>query len=315
MKIIAAYLGVVLIWSTTPLAIAWSGQVDGFVFGVASRMCLGLLFIALILLLMRTRLTWHIKARKAYLIGGLGIYGGMIAVYWAAQHIPSGWVSLLFGLTPIFSAIMASIWLHDELLTHNRLLGMLLGLTGLAFVVGQSLHWGTSAALGVMGVLLSSLIHSASAVWVKRIKANVSGFHLTAGSLLVATPLFVLTWLASTPDFSATLQAVENAPLQTSLAIVYLAFFGSVLGFSLYFYVLQHIQATRVALISLMTPVTSIWLGHYLNHEVVSVNIVLGAVLILFGLAIFELGGKPLPKWVPFRPNLGFVNTDKEKTK
>jgi len=53
----------------------------------------------------------------------------------------------------------------------------------------------------------------------------------------------------------------------------------------------------------LVTPVTSLLLGHLFNNEALTLNIMLGAALIIAGLAVFELGGKPLPKWVPFRPN------------
>jgi len=67
--------------------------------------------------------------------------------------------------------------------------------------------------------------------------------------------------------------------------------------------VLKHVEATKVALISLVTPVTSLLLGHLFNNEALTLNIMLGAALIIAGLAVFELGGKPLPKWVPFRPN------------
>jgi drug/metabolite transporter (DMT)-like permease len=53
-----------------------------------------------------------------------------------------------------------------------------------------------------------------------------------------------------------------------------------------------------------MTPITSLFLGYYLNNEPITPQIILGASLIIGGLAIFELGGKPLPKWIPFRPNV-----------
>jgi len=303
MPIPLAYFGVVLIWSTTPLAIAWSGDAAGFVFGVSSRMLLGLILIFIFATIMRTKLIWHAKARLAYLYGGLGIYASMLVVYWAAQQIPSGWVSVLFGLTPIFSAIMASFWLENEHLTRHRMSGIILGLIGLLVVFGSSLSLSETAVLGVFGVILSGIIHSASAIWVKRVNAKISAISMTAGSLLVATPLFVLTWLCVKSGFEETHQILNHAPNYSLIAIAYLALFGSVFGFSLYFFVLQHVEATRVALISLITPITSLLLGHYFNDEAITLNILLGAGLIISGLALFELGGKPLPKWVPFRPN------------
>lgn len=298
-----AYFGVVLIWSTTPLAIAWSVDAAGFVFGISSRMILGTVFALLFTFFMKKHLVWHRLAILAYIYGGLGLYGGMMCVYWASQFIPSGWVSLLFGLTPIFSAIMASIWLEGELLTKHRLLGMFFGFGGLLFIFGSSLSLNITAFLAVCGVLLSGMIHSASAVWVKRTHAQISALTMTAGSLLISAPLFFITWLLTTDGLSQTITELYQAPTYAIASILYLSLFGSVLGFSLYYYVLKHVQATRVALISLLTPITSLMLGHYLNAEMLSINIFIGAALIISGLAIFELGGKPLPKWIPFRPN------------
>jgi len=303
MPISLAYFGVVAIWSTTPLAIAWSGQAAGFLFGITSRMVLGVVLIFIFAQLMRKKVVWHKQARLAYLYGGLGLYAGLILVYWAAQFIPSGWVSLLFGLTPIITAIMASWWLEGELVTRARMIGMMVGFSGLLLIFAQSLTWSDSAIFGVCGVLLSGTLHAASAIWVKRVNADVSGISMTAGSLCVATPLFVLTWLFTSPDIGSVIRSLQDAPPYTVWSILYLSLFGSVFGFSLYFHVLKHVEATRVALIALITPITSLALGHFLNQEPITFNIILGAALIVSGLAVFELGGKPLPKWIPFRPN------------
>ncbi|MDQ6994311.1 MAG: DMT family transporter [Mariprofundaceae bacterium] len=146
---------------------------------------------------------------------------------------------------------------------------MLLG-TILAFIfaalIGKKVIWHRRACttylyagLGIYG----GMIHSASAVWVKRTRTQVSGISMTVGSLMVATPLLLITWaLTSQASMDEAWASMMAAPLHTSISIAYLALFGSVFGFSLYFYVLQHVEAMRVALISLMTPITSLMLGH-----------------------------------------------------
>ena len=94
MSITAAYLGIIIIWSTTPLAIKWSGDGPGFLFGVTSRMLIGLFICLLILAFMRVRLQWHRQAVYTYLAASLGIFGSMLLVYWGAQYITSGMVSV-----------------------------------------------------------------------------------------------------------------------------------------------------------------------------------------------------------------------------
>ena len=241
-----AYTGVVMIWSTTPLAIAWSTHAAGFLFGVSSRMLLGALLAFATVLLMRKKLIWHAHARRAYLYGGLGIYGSMIMVYWGAQFVPSGWIALLFGLSPIFSALMAMLWLEGEPLTSQRMLGMLLGFAGLLVIFWQSLTLNPDAVWAVGAILMASMTQSAAAVWVKRVNAPVPAITMTAGSLAVAAPLFLLTWLFSQDAPLAMHEIWQTAPNFALASIAYLALFGSVLGFALYFYVLQHVLPSYV---------------------------------------------------------------------
>jgi len=82
-------------------------------------------------------------------------------------------------------------------------------------------------------------------------------------------------------------------PARAAFSIVYLGIVGSVLGFALYYYVLRHVETTRVALITLVTPVLALVLGRILNDEPVQAEVYTGTATILAGLLLFEYG-KPL---------------------
>lgn len=284
MSVPLAYLGVIMIWSTTPLAIFWSSQGAGFLLGVTSRMVIGAMLALVLTALLGLGMRWHRQALHAYLAAGLGIFGSMLAVYWSAQYIPSGWIAVIYGMSPLATSLMASRWLEGESLTGRRVAGILMGLAGLTVIFGSSLHLDSHAAMGVAGVLAAMSIQSACAVWVKRIDAGLPAVVLTSGGLAVAAPLFVLVWLLAGATVPASL------PVRTIGAIGYLALFGSVLGFAMYFHVLRHVQATRVALITLVTPVTALALGHALNGEALTPGVLAGAAMILSGLALFEMG-------------------------
>nr|WP_245232359.1 DMT family transporter [Thiorhodococcus minor] len=255
----AAFIGVVLIWATTPLAIKWSSESAGFLFGVTSRMVLGVFICLALVALMSRRVRWHRKALHTYLAAGLGIWGAMSCVYWASQFIPSGLISVLFGLTPIVTALLAALWLGERALTPGRLLGIALGIGGLALIFGQSLALGGSALLGVGGVCASVLIHAASAVWVKRIRARLHPLETTTGALLIAVPLFLLSWALLDAEIPSGITP------RSAWSILYLACFGSALGFILYYDVLHRVEASRVALITLITPVLALFLGQIAN--------------------------------------------------
>jgi len=284
MSIPLAYVGVILIWSTTPLAIQWSGQEVGFLFGITSRMLLGVIAGLAVALVMGLKLPWHSAARHTYLAAGLGLFFAMLSVYWASQYIPSGWISVLFGMTPIVTGVMASIWLDEQALIPARIAGMLLGVAGLAIMLLGAQSLGTAAPLGIAGMIFSVTAYSASAVAIKRIGADIPALATTIGGLGVTVPLLLaMYYLTGEP-------LPRAIPVRAAVSIVYLGIIGSVLGFAMYYYVLRHVEATRVALITLVTPVIALLLGHGLNGEPLRPEVWVGTTAILSGLLLFEYG-------------------------
>jgi drug/metabolite transporter (DMT)-like permease len=283
MSIPAAYLTVILIWSTTPLAIKWSAQGAGFAFAVASRMAIGLAVAAILLAVWRVGLPLHRRARMSYLAGGVGLFGAMTLTYWGAQYIPSGLVSVLFGLSPLITGLMALLWLEEEALTPAKLAGMLCGLAGLAAIFGDRAEMAGSHALaGVAALLAAVTLSSARLVWVKRIGDDSPPLATTAGILAVSLPLFGLVWWLTDGHVPVAM------PARTGAAIVYLGVFGSVLGFALYYYVVKHLETGKVALITLVTPVMALLLGSLLNGESVGARVWAGTALIGVGLSLHQ---------------------------
>lgn len=283
MSVPAAYLTVILIWSTTPLAIKWSTLGTSFAFAVVSRMAIGLGVAVSLLAVWRTGLPLHRRARQSYLAGGLGLFGAMTLTYWGAQYIPSGLVSVLFGLSPLITSLMALRWLDEEALTPARVAGLLLGLAGLIAIFGDSRALGGGHVVAGMVALLAAVtVYSASLVWVKRIGDDSPPLATTAGALAVSLPLFGLVWWLADGRVPAAL------PARAGLAILYLGVFGSVLGFALYYYVIKHMETARVSLITLVTPVSALMLGSLLNGEQVGLRVWLGTGLIVLGLGAHQ---------------------------
>jgi drug/metabolite transporter (DMT)-like permease len=273
-------VGVILIWSTTPLAIQWSSVGGGYLFGVTARMVLGLIFCLLAILITGTDVPWHRRARLAYLAAGVGIYGAMSLVYFGAQYVPSGWIAVLFGLSPLVTSVFSAIWLSEHSLTPAKVAGLLLGLGGLLVIFSSGETFGADVGFGMLAVLGSTLLHAGSAVWVRRLSEGLPAIAVTGGGLMVAVPAFVLTWFAFDGVWP------QMLPERTRFAIVYLALFGSVLGFFWYYYLLRRLEAVRVNLLTLVTPVTALLLGHWLNGEAILVSVWTGALLIVTGLAV-----------------------------
>lgn len=285
MQVPAAYIGVILIWSTTPLAIKWSSEGAGFLFGATSRMVLGAVVCLLLVRLLGRTIPWDPAARRTYLAGTLGVYGAMLTVYWSSQFIPSGLISVLFGLTPLLTGLLAAWILHEYTLTPVRMVGIGFGIAGLAWIFGADLGLGPEAAWGIGGVLVSTLLHSTSTVLVKQAGADLPALSVNGGALGIGALLYVATWLVI--DGAAWPAAV---PLRASASIVYLGIVGSVIGFSLYFFALRRLPATHMGMVPLVTPVLALLLGNTLNDEPIAAAVWLGTALISTGLVLYQWG-------------------------
>lgn len=278
-----AYLVVILIWSTTPLGIVWSGQGVHYTFPLFARMAIGLVVCLLWLSLMRTRFPLDAQSRQSYAIAGVSIWASMLCTYWGARFIPSGMISVVFGLSPIMTGLFAWLWLHEDAFSPLKTAGMLLGLLGLTLVFGGSMQLGGNSHWGIAAILGAVALQAWGLVAVKRIRADIPAVAQTAGALFVTVPLSGLS-LMLLDGWPA------QVPLRAALATFYLGVFGSVVGFSLYYFLIKHISAGRVALITLITPVTALLLGMALNGERLTLNVAAGSALILLGLALYEWG-------------------------
>nr|WP_305891646.1 DMT family transporter [Methylomonas sp. WSC-6] len=276
-----AYLGVVLIWSTTPLAIKWSSVDVSFVFGVTARMCIGAVCLFLLMLLARQPLRLNRKALQTYLAVALQLYLSMLITYWGAQYIPSGWVSVIFGLSPFMTAFLAAAFLKERSLGLGKLISYVMGIIGLLVMFNSALEINELAIQGMLAMLMATFLYSVSSVWVKQIRAELPALTQISGGMLFALPAYLVTWYWL--DAAALPVAVSQ---QTQLAILYLGMIATPIGFALFYYLLIYLPATSVAMITLITPVFSLLLGYFVNQEPLTLKIAFGSGLIVLALAI-----------------------------
>ncbi len=194
MSVPAAFLAVVLIWSTTPLAVKWSSEGAGFLPGALGRMGLATLLCLALVIGLRQRLPWHREARYTYAASSLGVYGALLCVYWGALYIPSGLIAVLFGLTPLVTGVFARVVLKERGLTPAKLAGTLLGLAGLAVIFASGAALGPHAREGIEVVLLGVVLNAAGLVLVKRFNSSLPSLATTTGALLVLAGLVLHQW-------------------------------------------------------------------------------------------------------------------------
>lgn len=287
MSVPAAFITVILLWSTTPLAIKWSADGVGFLAGVTARMLIGLVLCLLVLGLLRIPMHWReAPARRVYLITGFSIFGAMMAVYWGAQYIPSGMVAVIYGMAPILTGVLAAWLLQEQTLTPMRIGGSLLGLGGLMMIFSHGFSGGPMMLFGILMVMLSMSIHAFSAVLLKRLTMPVHPLAMTTGGLMIAVPLFVTSYLLAQPG--PELLPLAQVSVRALASIVYLGVCATVVGFGLYYFLLSRVTAGSLSLVTLITPVLALYWGAIFNGESPSIDTLIGTVMIIGGLGLYQ---------------------------
>lgn len=288
MGVPAAYLGLIAIWSTTPLAIKWSSDGVSFLFGSATRMCLGLACVLLLCLLRGLPLRRDRAAITAYATAAIGIFPAMFSAYWGAQFIPSGWLAIVFGLSPMVTAVLSRLLLPGHTMTGMRVLAQLCGVAGLAVVFQSGVAIGTQAVYGVAAILASTFFHCLSSVLVKRLNSDLPAMSLVAGGLCLSVPAYLACWFLFDGQWPT---VVSKHAL---IAILYLGCIATTCGFVMFYFVLKHMQPGQVALVSLISPLAALALGHWFNGEALEPRVLTGAALVLVALALHEV----VPGWL-----------------
>ncbi|MEO1103468.1 MAG: DMT family transporter [Pseudomonadota bacterium] len=233
----------------------------------------------------------------------LGLFNNAIPfslIVWGQTEITAGLAAILNATTPLFTALIAGAALADERLTATKLLGIGLGIAGVAVMIGPQ----TILTLGddlfhQLAVLGAALSYGIAAVFGRRfgragIKPIVVAAGQTSASACIMVPLALLIDGAAflgTDSALVWLAVVANACLSTGLAYI------------LYFTVLGRAGATNVALVTVLVPVVAVLMGALLLSEAIGVMQLVGMALIFAGLAVMD--GRLLDRLRP-RPGKRF---------
>ena len=229
----------------------------------------------------RQRRDWLVIAVVGFLQFSLN-YG---LVFWGEQRISSGLAAVLQSTFPAFGLVIAHFYLPDEPITAKKVVGVLLGFTGVAIVFSHQLSIaGQSALLGCIALVLSALCGSYGNVLVKAYGTQIDPFVLAAGQMVCGFPPLLALGIVT-----------EGNPFRlhwTGTAIValaYLVIVGSVLAFTLFYWLVRHMDVLNTMLISLVTPVVAVVLGMIVLHEQLNWRLFAGAACIIAGLGFIML--------------------------
>lgn len=198
------------------------------------------------------------------------------------KTVASGIASVLNATTPLFALLAAHIF-SDEKLSTRKLAGVLLGVVGVAILIGhQRLDAGGMTLAGVLFCLAGSLSYGLAGQWGRRLRGKPP--LVSATGQLIASSL-ILSVLAAVIDQPWTL---PRPSAQTLLALAGLAALSTSLAYVIFFRILAVSGPTNVMLTTLLIPITGIGLGVSLLGEALEMRHIVGALVIGLGLLVID---------------------------
>jgi drug/metabolite transporter (DMT)-like permease len=276
------FLALGFMWGSSYLFIKLAVDSFGTFTLVALRLLIGAAFLWVVLRASRTPLP---RERRAYMhlvvMSIVNITIPFALITWAEQSVDSALAAILNSTVPLMVIVIAPMFLPDEPIRLNGLLGLAIGFAGVVLIVSPGLMGATATAAGQLALLGSSLAYAIGNVYARK---NVRGlppmipavFQVTFALVTVGLIALVLErpWETSRPDFEAW------------FSVIWLGILGSGMAYLAYFRLLSRWGATRTSLVAYLLPIVGIVLGFLVLQEPIDVTLIAGTALVIAGVAL-----------------------------
>jgi drug/metabolite transporter (DMT)-like permease len=201
---------------------------------------------------------------------------------WGEIHIDSALAAILNGTTPLFTIILAHLFIADDRMTPVKVMGTLLGFGGLALLIAPSLFQGVHATTwGLMAVTVAAASYGVAIVYTRK---NLRGLPPLVGptAQLVMATVYIL-------PLSLFIERPFNLPVPSWPAlgsILSLSMVGTALAFVVYYHSLEKMSATNLSMVTYLVPVIGVILGIVVLNEQPGWNAYAGCALILSGVMV-----------------------------
>lgn len=300
---VAVNLGIVyVVWGSTYLAIAYVVESMPPLLAAGARfVTAGSLLVAFLVARDRWqrargttssegRLRWPrgVEWRTAFIVGSLLLLGGNGMVSVAEQTIPSGIAAVIIATTPIWLSVFDA-FLTRRMPSPVAIGGLVVGLVGVAILLLPSGDIDSLNPAGIGILVVATLCWASGSLYARR-GPLPSNHLLGTGMEQLAGGLALLTVAAATGEVGAF--RAEGVTTASLLGLAFLVVFGSLVAFTAYVWLLNHVAVTTVATYAYVNPVVAVALGIAFRGETLSLRSLLAAGLII-GAVVAMVSGRP----------------------
>ncbi len=237
--------------------------------GTAALVLLGFLFV-------KKRLQEFIQYWKVlFFIGLVNSALPFSFLAYASLTLNAGILSIINALTPVFTALVAHLWLKDKM-TKMQLLGMLIGFAGITYLVWDKMNWDAVSWLPIVAAVMTTVSYGLAANTTKKYLKEVSPITATAGTLFFAALFMMVLALFFLPDFSV----IPALSWGYALALGALC---TAFAYLLFFRLIQNIGPSKAVSVTFIIPIFSFLWAYLLLGEVVTMRMWVATAVILLG--------------------------------
>lgn len=193
--------------------------------------------------------------------------------------------ALLYGATPVLVFLFA-IPLVGEKPTLLKKIGVPVTFLGVATVIIHAgMEWSFKALFGDILILLAVVAWALYTVLGKRLVGKYGAIHLTAMSIIIGTVLFAPIGLVTFTRFDP-----ETISIRGWSSLGYIAIGTSVIAYSIWFWALGRLEATKVSVFNNLQPIFTAIMSYYLLGETIGPRLIVGGILVIVGVILTERG-------------------------
>jgi len=282
-KTVIAYILVCLLWGSTYLAIRIGVKgLPPFIFAGIRFLIAGSLMLGYAIIKGLEIPKKPSDIRKISTVGLFLLVGGNGCVVFAETWVNSGMASLIVAIVPLFMVLIEMVTRINTNVNIKSWIGLLIGFLGVALLVNSNSGTGSMDIKGVFVLLLGAFMWASGSVYSKRFKAKGSVVaHIAIQMLAGGAALTAIGFaLGEANKMHFTIQGIG--------AITYLIFFGSIIGYSCYIYILKKWPAAKAGTYAYVNPVVAIFLGVAILQEPISFKVIISALIILGSVIIVQ---------------------------
>lgn len=222
------------------------------------------------------------ELKKIIITGLLLLMGGTGLLVTSEKWLPSGIASLIAATIPIVMTIIEVVILRRAKIRLLGIFGLLLGFGGviLLSIGGTGVEYINPK--GIFVLVAAIIFWSTGSVYSKGINAKCS-FVVNIGIQMISGGLGLLIAGTLLGEF-----AIFTPTLKSTLALLYLVVFGSLVGYSSFIYMLQKLPIAKASTYAYVNPIVAVFLGAIILHEPITIKVVISLVIILAGVILVQ---------------------------